>query len=156
MIFPLPMSILLDIGISQLLLLLTIGNIMATKKTVKVTPPTRGQLRDALLGNAPKPLTKEITLFGFQVELHQPTLGSILEAQSIEDEKKRSVNMIIEYAYVPGTNETIFEPADAEMILQWPFGDELVTLQLAIAELTGVDTKNMEDDLAGNPLKEQS
>lgn len=138
---------------------------MTTKaKTTKKTPTkdipttvvTRKSLRDSLLGHAPKPMRKELTLFGQTIELQQPTLRAILEAQEVVDTKERSIGMIIEYAYVPGTSEHIFEPADKEIILNWPFSDELVAIQLAIAELTGVDVSAAEKELTKDPLDAQS
>ena len=139
---------------------------MATSKKVtsKKEPAspikvTRSELRDRLLGHAPKPRRTPITLFGQEIELQQPTLRAILEAQNIDDMKLRSTGMIIEYAYVPGTNERIFEPADREMILNWPFNNELVELQMAIAELTGIsaeDVQNQEAELKTDPLGGQS
>lgn len=117
---------------------------------------TRTQLRDGLLGNVPKPKTKTVPLFGMSIELHQPTLRSILDNQGIEDTKQRGTKMIIEYSYIPGTNERIFDDADREMILNWPFTNELIDLQMSIAELTGVDTTDAEKDLLADPLSEPS
>ena len=134
-----------------------------TKKKVhkKVAPEkvisyTRQQMRDRLLGSAPKPVRKLVTLFNTPIELQQPTLRAILDAQGVTDVKERAVSMIIEYAYVPGTNELVFEEADAEMILGWPFSDDLVTVQLTIAELTGIDIAAVEKELEKDPLGEQS
>jgi len=125
-------------------------------KAIPATPVTRQELRDKLLGHAPKPLRKELTLFGQDIELQQPTLRAILTAQNVEDTKERSIDMIIEYVYVPGTNEHIFEAGDREMILNWPFSEELIAIQLAIAELTGVDVSDAEETLKKDPLDVQS
>ena len=143
---------------------MTIGIIMTKKTTAKkaasvpapVDPTvitfTRAQLRDGLLGNVPKAKTRIIQLFDMPIELHQPTLRSILDNQAIEDTKQRGTKMIIEYSYVPGTNERIFDDADREMIHNWPFTGELVDLQMAIADLTGVDTADAEELLIADPL----
>jgi len=129
----------------------------ATKKTKLVEVPlTRQQIRDQLLGHAPKPKRTPITLFGIKIELQQPTLRAILDVQEVEDTKERSTGMIIDYAYVPGSNEKIFEPADREVILNWPFNNELVELQVAIAKLTGIDIEEAEKVLKAAPLGEQS
>ena len=129
---------------------------MANEKKAPKAQTARDALRGKLLGSAPKAERKLITLFGHEIELRQPTLQAILEAQDIEEETERSVHMIIEYSYVPGTAERLFESTDKDVILQWPFGDDLLTLQLTIAELTGVDISDAEEDLKENPLKEQS
>ncbi len=126
------------------------------KAAIKKTPLTRQQIRDQLLGDAHKPKRELLTIFGIEIELQQPTLRGILDVQEITDTKERSAGMIIDYAYVPGSNERIFEPADREIILGWPFNDEIVKLQLAIAKLTGVDIEEAEAILKGAPLDEQS
>jgi len=115
----------------------------------------RDALRSKLLGNAPKAETKIVKLFGQDVELRQPTLASILEAQDTEDIKKRSVDMIVRYAYVPGTNERIFEDSDAAVILEWPFNRDLVSMQKAIGDLTGVDISETEVKIKKDPLEGQ-
>ena len=126
-----------------------------TKKAA-VKKLDRQAIRDQLLGHAPKPKTKIMTLFGVDIELRQPTLGGILESQELESGKARATSMIIGYAYVPGTHELIFEDADNDMILNWPFDDDLTQIQLAIAELTGVDIAEAEEVLRGNPLSKRS
>lgn len=126
---------------------------MNKKADIKVT---RDDLRAGLLGKAPAPRTKIMPLFGMEIELRQPTLSAILDAQDIVDTKIRTANMIIEYAYVPGTGEQIFDMADQDVILNWPFGEELVNIQVAIAELSGVDITGAEDELADNPLDKRS
>jgi len=130
-----------------------------TKKVTKVNAEkalTRKEMRDALLGHAPEPETKLIDLFGISLELRQPSLGAILDAKDTEDSKVSSTNMIIKYACVPGSDEQVFEEADREMILNWPFGKDMVALQEAITELTGIDTTSATEDLQTDPLKEQS
>ena len=126
---------------------------MTKKADIKVT---RDDLRAKLLGQAPKPQIKTMSLFGQEIELRQPTLGAILDAQGIDDDKIRTVTLIIEYAYVPGTDERIFEEADTNVILSWPFGEELVEIQVAIAGLTGVDISAAEEKLKDNPLGKRS
>ncbi len=129
-------------------------NKKVSKKPVKKLD--RRELRDLLLGHAPKVAHKNVMLFGAEIEIRQPTLGAILEAQEIPDNKERTVGMIIEYAFVPGTDERIFDNADREVILTWPFGDELVKIQMAIAELTGVDISEAEELLHSSPLSKRS
>ncbi len=113
---------------------------------------TRDELRKALLSDTPKAESKMITLFGMQVELRQPTLEAILKARDTEDTTSRAVDMIIEYAYVPGTDEHIFEPGDRVQMLRWPFGKDLTELNEAIADLTGVDIATAMEDLKRDPL----
>lgn len=124
----------------------------------KVIKYTRAEIRQKLLGDAPKPEIRKLKLFGMEIDLHQPTLRGILDAQGMEDEKERAVNTIVEYAYVPDTMERIFEITDRDVILSWPFTEELVDLQVAVAEMTGVDMEILkaEAGLKSDPLDGQS
>ncbi len=119
-------------------------------------PLTRDELRAALIGKTHKGDTKLITLFGVEIELHQPTLSKILEAREEDDEKTRTANIFITYAFVPGTNERIFEDTDRSTILEWPFNKDLIAVQEAIVELTGIDLGKATEELKGDPLGDSS
>ena len=118
------------------------------------TPLTRDEIRAVLLGKTPLAKTVPIKIFGIDIELIQPTLASIMETREEDDAKTRAADMIIKYAYVPGTDQLIFEDTDREMILRWPFGEDLLALQQAITELTGIDIDAAVEDLRHNPLAE--
>lgn len=117
---------------------------------------SREDIRATLIGSTPKPKSKEVTVFGCTFDIVQPSFGSILAGNEIEDQKKRGAQMIIDYAFVSGTNEQLFEDTDMDFILRWPFGQEILDLQNAIAELTGLDIEIAEEDIKQNPLEEQS
>ena len=117
---------------------------------------TRDQIRAAMFGKKHKGNTKLVSLFGVEIELRQPTLATILDSRDEGDEKKRITEVFIKYSYVPGTDELIFEDTDSEIILNWPFGEDLIEVQKTIAELTGVDLGEIEEELKENPLDGQS
>lgn len=125
------------------------------KDAATQAPPksARDELRSKLLSSH-KPKTELLTLFGVAVEFRQPTLDAILAARDNEDVKTRTVDMIIQYAYVPETNERVFEPADRDQILSWPFGEDMIKVQQAITILTGVDVGKAEKELKSDPLEE--
>lgn len=99
---------------------------------------TRDELR-AKLFSAKKYKSEIITLFGAEIEIRQPSLGGILEQQESEDRKAGLINSLTRFCYVPGTDELVFELGDAEAILNMPFGDDVVALNKAIENLTGID-----------------
>lgn len=114
---------------------------------------TRDEMRAQLLGNVPRGKSELVTLFGVEVEFRQPTLGAILNASKEVDETSRTLDMFINYAYVPGTNEKVFEDTDKEVILGWPFGEDLQEVQKAVLRLTGVDLAEAEEELQADPLE---
>lgn len=109
-----------------------------------------------LVGNIPPGECRPITLFGEDLELRNPTFKSIMNARDTENSAERGATMIINYCYVPGTNDLAFEAADLEMILRWPFTPDLMNLNNAIAEMTGINIGEAEEDLKKDPLDEQS
>ena len=113
---------------------------------------TRDELRAALIGKKHKGNTELVTLFGVEIELRQPTLATILEARGEDDEKTRTTDVFINYSYVPGTDEKVFEDTDRETILNWPFNEDLIEVQVVIAKLTGVDLADIEEEIEGDPL----
>ena len=121
----------------------------------KPNTDARVQLRQKIL-DAAKPKSIPVNLFGQEIELRQPTLKAILEAQEIAENSSRTAHMIIEYAFVPGTNDRVFDETDTQLILDWPFGDDLIRVQKAITDLTGVDITAAEGELTESPLEEPS
>lgn len=77
--------------------------------------------------------------FGTEVEIRQPSLGEILQAEEASSKQGQAVAMIIKYCYIPGTDEKVFEDADQETLLNLPFGEDFIRIQKAIATLTSVD-----------------
>ena len=49
------------------------------------------------------------------------------------------INTLVGYAYIPGTDEKIFEDADAASLKQLPFGADLQRIMKALETLTEVN-----------------
>ena len=113
---------------------------------------TRDSLRQAILNKAE---TKSIktTFFGEDVEMRQPSMRVVLSLQEQEDRSLAAAQMIVNYMYVPGTDERVFEEADVEILMSMPFGEDLARINNVIAQLTGVDieeaVKNSEETPEG-------
>jgi hypothetical protein len=93
--------------------------------------------------------SKEITLFGQQVEVRQPTVGQVTKMAERKDKVAAIVAIMIEYCYVPETGEKVFEPSDKDALLDMPTGQWLTDLNAAIEELTGVNVKEAEKNSEG-------
>ncbi len=116
----------------------------------------RNDLRTKLIGTKHAPERTIVKLFGVEIELQQPTLASMLEARQEDDERTRTADMFIRYAFVPGTDERVFEDGDRDTILNWPYTKEILSIQTTIMKLTGIDIADAEALLKGDPLGESS
>ena len=99
--------------------------------------------------------TETINIFGQDVEIRQPTLGQLLGARDEPDKRRAVVKLMIEYTFVPGTNERVFEDADYESIINMPFGDDLVKVNQAINRMTSInveEAKNGSTPTRGNGI----
>lgn len=99
--------------------------------------PTKSSIRGGILGAAHAPRTETVPFFGEQIELRQPKLKDILAfqkagAQDVGD-------MLILYAYVPGTNDRVFDETDRDALNELPFGPEMAMVVEAVTRLTSLN-----------------
>ena len=113
----------------------------------------RGEIRTQILsGNQDKFESKILPLFGAKVEIRQPTLAAILAYQkAIGEDEIAFVRLMIDFCFVPGSKEKVFEEADKESLLQMPFTKELQDFILEITALMGVQVEVAEGNLESNP-----
>jgi hypothetical protein len=104
-------------------------------------PPSRDEIRAKIFGA--KPECKEIVFFGTTIELRQPALGVIME-QRENDIREAGVMMLLSNAFVPGTNDRVFEPADEEAIRMLPMGPDLKRLFDTVNVLLGVGAEGLD------------
>lgn len=115
----------------------------------------RNDIRSGIFSNS-KAKSKQITFFGQQIEIRQPSMRVLLNLQmEEEDPARRASTMIVGYAFVPGTNEKIFEEADIDTIMEMPFGDDMKRLNDTINELTGL-TQNAVNEKEKNSESTQT
>ena len=100
--------------------------------------PTRGELRAAIFKSVPQK-KKVIEFRGQMIEIRQPKLADILEAQNEPDRTKGVIDTLIRYAYVPGSEEKVFEEADADSFREMAFGKDFINVNQALEELTDVN-----------------
>lgn len=110
----------------------------ATMSTPTEVKPTRAELREKILATK-KPKVKLVDFHGVEIELRQPVLGDIIAAQANEDRTAAIIDTMIRYAFVPGTEERVFEAGDVEQIKQMPFDHNLIAISKAMEELSEVN-----------------
>ena len=99
----------------------------------------RDQIRGSVLGSSQQRKKQVVEFFGQQVEIRQPSLAEVMDVTSADDRKQQAVNMLIQYCYVPGEDTRVFEDADRDVLLNLPFGDDVVRMQQAISAITSID-----------------
>jgi len=82
---------------------------------------------------------KVINFFGEEIELRQPQLGDIISARENDDRQAAVIETLIKYAFIPGTEEKVFEDADADSFKTMPFGADFLRINQALEELTEVN-----------------
>lgn len=104
---------------------------------------TRSTIRNALFNHErSKQRSKVIDFFGTQVEVRQPTLGTVLNTKQDADgntSRDGIIQSIIENVYVPRTQERVFEEADADALRALPFGQDMQRMTAAFNELSDID-----------------
>jgi hypothetical protein len=80
--------------------------------------------------------------FGTMIELRQPNLGDIVKARSSEDRESGVIETLVEQAYLPGTNEKLFTPEDADSFKAMPFGADFIRVTEALEKLTEVNFRD--------------
>lgn len=108
---------------------------------------SRDNIRAKILGSTTVS-TIAVDFFGEQIELRQATVGQMqkmIDAQNAGDATSKGVvAYLIAYAYVPGTDEKLFDDADAEVLGQLPFDDNMKALTDAINKLTNMSVSDAE------------
>ena len=107
---------------------------------------TRDELR-AKLFKKHKPRTALVDIYGAMVELHQPTIGEVLDIKDEKDPKKAMMRVMTNYCCVPGTDEIVFEETDVEMIMTWPMDTWFTNLHAAFETLTDISLPDKEKNL---------
>lgn len=106
--------------------------------------PTRDEIRGAIF--ATKKLAKEeVEFFGQKIELRQPRLSDVISIQNAAKEggtQSAIVEALIKYAFIPGTDEHLFEEADTAEFLQMPFGQDLINVADALERLSKVNFRS--------------
>lgn len=96
---------------------------------------------------------EEIEAFGVTIEIRQTSLGRVLELQEkLEEDRKIAIGLsFIEFCFVPGTDDRIFDEGDMALVLGLPFGEDFQTVQTAINKMMGVSDKDVKEAAGNSP-----
>jgi hypothetical protein len=105
-------------------------------------PAVVAKMREAIRTSifTTKPKSKLIKVFGTEIELRQPSIATIMaHNDSNSSPAHKAAEIMISYAYVPGTDTKVFEDVDVDGIIGLPWGNDMSAIQSAIAELTELE-----------------
>lgn len=123
---------------------------------------TRDKIREKIFSSeSKKGRTQEVSFYGTIIEIRQPMTKDILainnadpeDAKFMDDNERARqapfIRMILKYAYVPNTDERVFEEGDIESLLSMPWSTDMTDAMRVMSSLTGVKieekVKNSED-----------
>jgi hypothetical protein len=87
--------------------------------------------------------SKIITFFEAEIEIRQPSLEKMLQITQGEsmDAGNRGTFILLNYAYVPGTDTPVFDESDIEMLKSQPFDDNFTKVVEAFQSITKLNVK---------------
>ncbi len=112
--------------------------------TKQTTPTTRDEVRAALFdAKNKKRESRLIEILGVDVEIRQPTLDQVnrmskIAADDKDPDNNTFIEILLEYCFVPGTSEKVFEKGDKESLAGFPVGPWLGAINKAIEEMTDI------------------
>jgi len=116
---------------------------------------SRDEIRAKVFASRPRSI-KTIQLFGADVELRAFTVAELQKMMNEKSEIPPLAAMLIRYAYVPGTDEKVFDDADVAAIGNLETGKWVDELSTHVAALTGIDLRSAEKNSEGTTRAGQS
>lgn len=103
---------------------------------------TRDSIRSAILSSESKRRkSKVLPFFGQDIEIRQPSVGDMMK---FSEGNKSFIQVLIDFAFVPGTNEKVFEATDKAALEELPFNEDVQAVLDAVTELTSASVKDAE------------
>lgn len=103
----------------------------------------RDALRAKIFNAKAKSVLVENFLGGSTIELRQPSVKDAMAMRQGAEEDRIFV-MLTDFAFVPGTDEKVFDPEDVDSLKGLPFGEEMQNLMKQVTELLGTDPEEVE------------
>ena len=105
---------------------------------------SRDEARTKVLSTAKRQFKRvELNIWGVDVEFRQPKIREILNVGDFNAEDML-LHMLVNFIYLRGTDERLFEEGDKESLKDMPFDPSLTQLTEAIGELTGANVEDAE------------
>lgn len=110
-----------------------------------ITPEERKKSMRGKIFASRKRKSVKVTFFDEELEIRQPSVRLLMSMTTEEDKTIAMANMLINYAYIPGTDIKIFDAEDMDQLLAMPFNEDWMAINKAIASMTGVEEEVKEE-----------
>jgi hypothetical protein len=109
-------------------------------------PASAADLRSIIFSAKNKQRASEITeFFGVRVEVRQASLQRIVQlAASGENDKAGAIYVLLNYVFVPGTNEPVFTEADEDQLSSLPYGKDIENILSVWKRITSISVAGAE------------
>jgi len=93
---------------------------------------------------------------GTDLEIKQPTLTQVAEMWTKETSTERALYLLINLAYIPGTDILVFEEGDIADIIAMPYGPEFTRINEILADFLNGNAKEAEKNSEATPTSTTS
>ena len=109
-----------------------------------VPPMTKAEARSQIFSSEyTKPKAERVDFNGVTIELRQPRVSKFMEGQSGEN-REFMVRFLIDNAYLPNTDERMFDVADKEQLLAMPMNSSWTRVISAVQNLIDIKVDDKE------------
>lgn len=123
----------------------------STTSEPKVVKTVAQSIREKALKSTEKK-TIELSLGEAKFEFVQPSLKQVGELQdSAEESDNFVIKMLVEFSFVPGTQERVFLNEDYQAFIDMPFGGEIQGITNKISSMLNLNVENKAKNSEGIP-----
>jgi hypothetical protein len=123
----------------------------STATPVPAKPLSKDDIRAAILGSAGRYRRTKVSVNGVQVEIRQPSMAAMMAAEAQSTVQNLFLSILLNYAYVPDTDEKVFDDTDEEVLRQLGFSGDVQAVLDAFQEVTKISTKEAEQTFTTSP-----
>ena len=91
-----------------------------------------------------RPRSEVVGFFTVEIEIRQGTLGDVLDSVDEEGEHEGIIQVLLDNAYVPGTNTKVFGIEHREELRSMPMGKDFAAVGAAYRRLSQIDVNAAE------------
>lgn len=110
-----------------------------------MTEDLRGQMRTKIFASETRRgKNTKLPFYGTEIEIRQPNIGQVQKWSDNDSDSVTLIEILLNHAYVPGTDIKVFESADRDTLQSLPMNEEATAVIAAIQAFTDLAIKDSE------------